>query len=147
MHLHTVLLPLGTALLSLAATASAAPPAEATIFDQLPGQWAPRVDGKVDCSDAQVISFDKDRTTATFSFTKPFKNDDGQTVSAAVYKVLRAKGKGITLYLHGEKRETAGGDPIVWTLVMIKEDAFVWRQTDWGPGESTVPFVRCAAPV
>lgn len=147
MRLQTVLLPVGTALLSLAATASQAPPREATIFDQLPGQWAAQVDGKVDCSDAQVISFDKDRTTATFSFTKPFKNDDGQTVTTAVYKVLRTKGQGITLYLNGEKRETAGGDPIVWTLVLIKPDAYVWRQTDWGPGESTVPFIRCAAPV
>ena len=94
-----------------------------------------------------TISTGSEAASATFTFTKPFENDDGKTVSAAVYKVLRTKGKGMTLYLDGEKRETAGGDPIVWTLVMIKQDAFVWRQTDWGPGESTVPFVRCAAPV
>lgn len=141
--MHKPIFAVCAALLFSGATAGPAPDDAAALFNQLPGKWAPLQDGKFDCSDAQVISFSKDRSTATFAFTKPFKNDDGQTVSAAVYKVLRVKGPSITLFLNGEKRETAGGDPIVWTLVLIRDDAYVWRQTDWGAGESTIPFVRC----
>lgn len=141
MHKH--LLALCTALLLTWTTASQALDDAPALFDQLPGTWAPLQDGKVDCGDAQVISFSKDRSTATFTLTKPFKNDDGQTVSTAIYKVLRVKGQSITMFLNGEKRETGGGDPIVWTLVLIRDNAYVWRQTDWGPGESTIPYVRC----
>lgn len=145
--MHRPFLALCAALLLTATTVSQALDDASTLFERLPGKWAPLQDGKFDCGDAQVIAFSKDRSTATFTFTKPFKNDDGQTVAAAVYKVLRVKGQSITLFLNGEKRETAGGDPIVWTLMLIQDNAYVWRQTDWGAGESTIPFIRCTGQV
>lgn len=114
-------------------------------FTQLVGKWAPLVEGKVDCADSQTISFSKDLSVAAFQFSKPFKDDNGKEVRAVTYKILSVSDNTITMFLNGEKRRTNGGDPIVWTLVLIRENAYVWRQTDWGPGDSTVPFLRCDA--
>jgi hypothetical protein len=77
--------------------------------------------------------------------SKPYKSPEGKEVRAAVYKVLSINGDTITMFLNGETRRTEGGDPIVWTLVLLNDNAYVWRQTDWPPDGATVPYIRCEA--
>ena len=143
--MRNLLLAVFVALTASCATVESQFDGSAGPFKQLVGKWAPQVEEKTDCTDAQTISFSKDFSVATFQFSKPFKNSDGKEVSSATYKILSVNDNAITMFLNGEKRLTNGGDPIVWTLVAIRENFYVWRQTDWGPGESTVPYLRCDA--
>jgi len=43
----------------------------------------------------------------------------------------------------GEKRLDEKGRPVVWDLVMLNENEYVWHRLDWRPGELTSRIHRC----
>lgn len=125
-------------------TVETQPTPTADLLARVSGTWAMLSEGVVDCSkDAETISFSKDQTVASFRSTTNYAVGNGKEADTITYKVLKVDGNTITMFLNGETRTTAGGDPIVWTLVLLRDNMYVWRQTDWPAGESTRPFVRC----
>jgi hypothetical protein len=136
-------------IIALALSGCSSPPQSTPVsndlFERLTGTWGAVVDGKLDCNDVQKISFSNDRSVATFVSPHGFTNADGKVTDRIAYKVLSRKDNSLTMFLIGEARTTAGGDPIVWTLVLFQPGAFVWRQTDWPPEHFTSPRLRCDA--
>jgi len=134
-------------LTSLAISACSAVPHPApeveSLFGRLSGTWGAIVDGKLDCKDTQTISFARDRATADFSSPYGFTSASGKEVDKLTCKILSVKENAITMFLNDESRTTAGGDPIVWTLILFQPNAFVWRQTVWPAGHATTPRMRC----
>jgi len=116
----------------------------ASIFTRVAGTWA-YLDksGKVDCKSNETISFSRDLSVATFKSTEPYIMGDGSKSDTVTYKVLHAQGNVITMFINGETRTTEGGDPVVWSLVLLDAQTFVWRRTDWPAGDSTNPRIRC----
>ena len=135
-----------TSLVIAACSTVQGPTPEGELFlERLRGTWGAVVDGKLDCKDSQTISFAADRTTAIFSSPYGFTNSKGSEVDTITYKILSIRDNAITMFLNGESRTTAGGDPIVWTLILFQPNAFVWRQTDWPVGHATTARMRCDA--
>jgi hypothetical protein len=135
-----------TAVVALAAcsTVDSQFASSANLFSRVSGTWAVLDEGKVDCKAAtETISFSKDFSVATFRSTEKYSLGNGKQSDTITYKILKVQDSMITMFLNGETRTTDGGDPIVWSLVLLQDGFFVWRRTDWPAGDSTIPRARC----
>jgi len=101
-------------------------------------------EGKLSCDTwAETITFSADRSTATFRATKNYTVAGGKRTNTITYKILAVRDNAITMSMNEEDRRTEKGDLVVWTLILLGDDEFVWHRTDWPAGESTVPRLRC----
>jgi hypothetical protein len=65
------------------------------------------------------------------------------TPDVAVYDIVREGPSSIMGAIRNETRLTEDGKPVVWELILISPDRYVWRRTDWGRWNSTAPIIRC----
>ncbi len=70
---------------------------------------------------------------------------DGTVRDTINYKVLKVEGNVMTMFVEGETRKTASGDPVVWSLVLVDDNRYYWRRTDWEAGSGTSHVLRCQA--
>jgi hypothetical protein len=92
------------------------------------------------CDDsAHVIAFSPDRERMTIAMP-PHPPDTGWT---ATYDVLELTPSRLRGAIRGEKRLTAGGEPVVWDLVMFGPNEYHWHRTDWASWQYTGAVVRC----
>jgi hypothetical protein len=74
---------------------------------------------------------------------KPVMGSHGEVESEARYRIVSQSGSALRMQMEGETRETDGGSPVVWDLVMRSEDEYCWRRTDWPYRACTAPIRRC----
>jgi hypothetical protein len=114
------------------------------IFAKVQSTWGAEEQSIYSCNrEPHNITFSPDFSTALFKVPKPIPMADGTVRDTIVYKVLKAEGNVLTMFVDGETRKTPSGDPVVWSLVLVDDNRYYWRRTDWSPGAGTSPVVRC----
>jgi hypothetical protein len=114
------------------------------LFERVTGTWGSMIEGKLSCDTwAETITFSTDRSTATFNATRKYIVAGGKRTNTITYKVLAVRDNAITMSMNEEDRRTKRGDLVVWTLILLDDDEFVWHRTDWPAGETTSPRLRC----
>ena len=63
-----------------------------------------------------------------------------------VYRVLAEGPRALRMEIVGETRRTERGDPVVWDLILLSDDSYCWRRTDWPPQGCTGRVLRCRLP-
>ena len=111
-------------------------------------RWAfPNVQDMQCDENPHSVSFDADRTRASFDWQGPMINYLGEVDQQGTYDVIDSDATSITMYLHGEARRTEDGRPVIWILRLIEGgDAYCWDRTDWDPPRCTHLHVRCEPP-
>ena len=106
------------------------------------GTWG--TTGQLACDQApQTISLIDRGERLLFRTPRPLRMLDGTMSDSVYYKVLKAEGERIWMFVEGEYRLTDAGDPVVWVLVMVDPNTFKWRRTDWSKESFTRPVKRC----
>jgi hypothetical protein len=67
----------------------------------------------------------------------------GEGTNESVSRILTVRGNVVTMFNEREMRLTESGDPAVWSLVLVNDDRFYWRRTDWKADFGTAPYERC----
>lgn len=129
------------ALLSTGAAASE-PRAEAlSPYDVLPGQWG-------------WSSAECKRMPEKISFTKGGKrmhlrhaaSTEGPIeVKLASYTVTGRKGNALAMRMDGEDRRDDAGNLVSWDAVVLDQNTYCWRRSDWAPTSCTKRITRCPA--
>lgn len=102
--------------------------------------WAGRTH---QCDDsAEVITFSPDRRTMTIAMRPHSPADAGWS---ATYDILSLTPGRLRGAIHGEKRLTTDGKPVVWDLVMFSPTEYRWQRTDWPSTSYTRAVDRCPA--
>jgi hypothetical protein len=100
--------------------------------------WASRLEGWWDegSNPAEVCAagrnlhrklWEPEKRRLTFVFERPQRIYDGSVVERVSYEIRRADGDVLTLFLEGETRRLASGEPIVWQLVFVEPGVYRWR--------------------
>ena len=129
-------------LLVVAAVNTAPPSSPPEAMSRIVGTWGST--GRFACDQTpHTISVADGGERLLFNTPKAVEMDDGSVRSVLTYKVLRAERDKLWLFVEGETRKTAAGDPVVWVLIMLDRDTYAWRRTDWAPDGMTKPARRC----
>lgn len=109
------------------------------------GRWGWAIPTMVgSCStNPHTIQFQNNNTEAVLHFKSKIYSADGSVTNTALYKIIEKNGNRITMRIVGEKRLDEKGRPVVWDLVMLNENEYVWHRLDWRPGELTSRVHRC----
>jgi hypothetical protein len=116
-------------------------PASARVFDVVAGTWG-WVEGTRTCtSDPHMLSFSPDRTSMFYRYPQAADSAGARDVR---YEV-RGHGRDfIRMFMVGETRTDSTGALVEWDLVLVSDDLYVWRRSDWPKGASTRPIERCS---
>src|SRR5262249_6499488 len=111
--------------------------AEENALSLIAGKWKVSGAGSVpSCEHPQVFTVSGDRRSVDLDIS----NGKDQ----ATYAVLEVRRSRLLMFILGEKRKTARGDPVVWWAVFEDKNRFRWRRTDWPRGSRTrSSWVRC----
>lgn len=146
-HRRTLLLTgLATVVLGCAPARQASPasaPAPARLTDVVAGTWG-WTDGTETCaSNPHTLSFSPDRKSMFYRYPRA----DSAASEDLRYEV-RGHGKNsLRVFLVGETRTDGKGALVEWDLILLSNDLYVWRRSDWDPDGSTRPIERCSGPV
>jgi len=116
-------------------------PVSARVFDVVAGTWG-WVEGTHTCrSNPHTLSFSPDRTSMFYRYP--------QAADSAGARDLRYEVRGhgrdfIRTFLVGETRTDSKGALVEWDLVLVSDDFYVWRRSDWPKDASTRPIERCS---
>jgi hypothetical protein len=88
------------------------------------------------CGQGQTFTPTGDRRYVDLTF------DDAPSEPPTRYIVLQAQPNRVLMFIEGESRVTAAGDPVVWWAVFDGPDRFAWRRTDWGAQMRTAAVWR-----
>lgn len=115
-----------------------------SILAKVEGTWGTAEASSLSCGQTpQTYTVSKDGTTITVRSANKLYIGGDEGRESFVYKVRAVHGNVLTMFIENEDRKTKNGDPVVWSLVLVNENEFYWRQTDWPEGSRTSSFVRC----
>lgn len=105
--------------------------------DLLIGEWSQTQKG---CRELPAVkTFSED---GKFMFVN--SKDNEQAVTKEVkYIILAETETTMRMRIDGEKRKMRSGKPVVWDLIVLNENQFCWRRTDWPRNECTRIVNRC----
>ena len=121
-------------------------PRETEIFDVVEGTWAWTTTEDGCAGEPQGISFSSDRDQMFVTRLAEAPDSTGSRKSRSTYDVLDHSRSHIRGLIVGETRLTEKGEPVVWDLVLLSEDAFAWHRTDWSDYVLTESLRRCPEP-
>lgn len=109
---------------------------------RLGGQWG-EVDSK-DCEvNPQTISFSPAMRKMYVRYPNGGTSDNKELRHGFTYRVLSASNQRVRLFLLGESRKDAADLSVTWDAVLLADNRFCWRRSDWPDSECTVVRVRC----
>ncbi|MGQ7301132.1 hypothetical protein [Marinobacter nauticus] len=109
------------------------------VFDGLWG-WEPSNFPTTCDKNPHTLTFSENGKKAYLEFIKPQGESDE---NITVYSVHEIKGNRITMSIDGEERLDDEGNPVVWDLVLLNKNEYVWHRHDWSFYQFTPPVVRC----
>ena len=119
-------------------------PTDSDIFTVVQGTWAWTTADSNCAANSHTISFTPDHSGMIITAAHPYRRPDGKLDSVAFYDVQGHTRSWIRGVIRGETRLTAEGRPVVWDLVLMSPNRYVWHRTDWTPGGYTRAIRRCA---
>jgi hypothetical protein len=87
--------------------------------------------GRSGCENGQIFTPSADRRYVQLT------EGGGADIYQARYIVLQVQSNRILMFIEGEERTTAQGDPVLWWAVFDSPDRFRWRRYDWPVGALT----------
>jgi hypothetical protein len=113
------------ALFIVSCATATAQTAQSTV-ERLAGVWeVVSPTGRSGCDAAQTFAVSADGRYVDLT------ERDAEGVYTARYIVLQAQPDRILMFIEGEARLTAQGDPVIWWAVFDGPDTFRWRRYDW----------------
>lgn len=107
----------------------------------LTGRWAWTTSERPCNGDEHTIAFADSGRVMTITLAEI---DSATGVpDVAVYDIVREAPSSITGAIRNETRFTEDGKPVVWELILVSPDRYVWRRTDWARWGSTAAIIRC----
>jgi hypothetical protein len=121
-------------------------PRGAQIFDVVEGTWAWTTTEDGCSEEPQGITFSSGRDQMFLTRLVDEPDSTGSRESRSTYDVLDHSRSHIRGRIVGETRLTEEGEPVVWDLVVLSEDAFAWHRADWSDYVLTESLQRCPDP-
>jgi hypothetical protein len=114
--------------------------------ENLSGRWDWSTD-RVPCEkdSARMIAFSSDGGVMTITQERPVVDSTGRDWTVTTYDILARTPSRVRGEIRGEPRRTDKGDPVVWDLVVIDSNAYMWHRTDWPAWGYTARVIRCPA--
>jgi hypothetical protein len=79
----------------------------------------------------------------TITQDNPSIDSAGRDWTVTTYDIVASTPSRVRGAIRGETRLTDGGRPVVWDLVVIDSNAYVWHRTDWPASGYTPRIIRC----
>lgn len=118
------------------------------VFSLAVGEWDWSRGDSTCLGNTHTVTFSQDRSEMLLTFKAPIDTATGQSVFR--YRILDVgphlfpePAQVVRGSMEGETRRTAGGDLVIWDLVLATPNRYHWHRTDWEAGAVTRPIVRC----
>jgi len=118
-------------------------PAGRDIFAVVAGTWDWAEAEEFCRKNPHTISFSSDRAVMTLRSPEPYTDSAGVQHWVTEYDIQEHTRGRIRGLIRGETRRTAGGEPVVWDLILTDANTYRWHRTDWPLGGFTKPVRRC----
>ena len=148
LHRRTLMLAgLATAVLACAPApatqaAPASAPAPVRLFNVVAGTWGWMEGSETCASKPHTLSFSPDGKSMFYRYPQ------ADSASEDLRYEVRGHGKNsLRVFLVGETRTDSKGALVEWDLILLSNDQYVWRRSDWPTDGSTRPIERCSRPV
>ncbi|HKU62381.1 MAG TPA: hypothetical protein VJQ44_14240 [Gemmatimonadales bacterium] len=116
-------------------------PPPSDIFQVASGEWDWAND---DCvTNPHTISFSADHRVMTLSYRQGTLDSLRATRRAYEYDIAEVSRHHIRGRIRGETRQTPGGEPVVWDLVLQSPNVYYWHRADQPFFDVTTPVRRC----
>ena len=114
-----------------------------SLEDNLSGRWDWTTE-TVPCADsAHTIAFSSDGKVMTITQDNPVVDSAGRDWTVTTYDVVSKTESRIRGKIRDEPRRTEDGIPVVWDLVVVDSNTYLWHRTDWPAWGYTAPVIRC----
>jgi hypothetical protein len=114
-----------------------------SLEDNLSGRWDWTTETTPCADSAHTIAFSSDGKVMTITQEQPVVDSTGRDWTVATYDILSKTLSRIRGVIRGERRLTDDGAPVVWDLVVVDANTYVWHRTDWPPWGYTARVIRC----
>jgi|SRR5687767_3073480 len=117
-----------------------------SLADNISGRWGWSTKSIPCAADSgHTIAFSSDGKVMTITQDELSVDDDGRDWTVTTYDVVSTTASRVRGAIRGETRVTDDGRPVVWDLVVIDSNAYVWHRTDWPASGYTARVIRCQA--
>ena len=114
-----------------------------SLEENLTGRWDWTTE-TVPCGDsAHAIAFSSDGKRMTVTQEQLVVDSTGRDWTVTTYDIVTKTASRVRGAIRGEPRRTDDGLPVVWDLVVIDSNTYVWHRTDWPAWGYTAPVIRC----
>ena len=127
----------------------ASPTTAETLLDRAQGLYGSTTNPAQSCeTNPHRLTFQSSPPHASFRWTTPRPDPDGQLSSTDVYDIRDVTGSTLTLQREGDAPLPETGRRPRWIL-RLSETGYCWGREDWSPVRCINPAVRCdnAAPI